>query len=85
MTVMSAAIAPVAAGHAEAVVVTSASPLWYTTRATGLVAMVLLTISMAAGLLSSAATSGPACRGSSRSACTGTPRCWPWPSRPCTS
>ena len=29
------------------------APLWYTTRATGLVAMVLLTISMAFGLLSS--------------------------------
>jgi len=41
------------AGHAEAVVVTGSSPLWYTTRATGLVAMVLLTISMAFGLLSS--------------------------------
>lgn len=41
------------AGHAEAVVVTGSSPLWYTTRATGLVAMVLLTLSMAFGLLSS--------------------------------
>jgi sulfoxide reductase heme-binding subunit YedZ len=39
--------------HAEAVVVNSTSPLWYVTRATGLVAMVLLTISMACGLLSS--------------------------------
>lgn len=39
--------------HAEAIVVNSATPLWYTTRATGLVAMVLLTASMALGLLSS--------------------------------
>ena len=33
--------------------VTSKTPLWYLTRATGLVAMVLLTASMAFGLLSS--------------------------------
>jgi len=38
---------------ANAIVVTSSTPLWYTTRATGLVALVLLTISMAFGLLSS--------------------------------
>jgi sulfoxide reductase heme-binding subunit YedZ len=37
----------------QALVVTSSTPLWYTTRATGLVAMVLLTISMGCGLLSS--------------------------------
>jgi predicted ferric reductase len=37
---------------AQAVVVTTSSPLWYATRATGLVAMVLLTASMALGLLS---------------------------------
>jgi Ferric reductase like transmembrane component len=36
-----------------AIVVTSSTPLWYTTRATGLVALVLLTLSMAFGLLSS--------------------------------
>ncbi|MGH3407806.1 MAG: ferric reductase-like transmembrane domain-containing protein, partial [Streptosporangiaceae bacterium] len=48
------------AGHAEAVVVTGSSPLWYTTRATGLVAMVLLTISMAFGLLSSVGYQRPA-------------------------
>jgi predicted ferric reductase len=59
VTLISAAIAPVPAVHAEALVVTSASPLWYTTRATGLVAMVLLTISMAAGLLSSAGYQRP--------------------------
>jgi predicted ferric reductase len=38
---------------AGAVVVTSKTPLWYLTRATGLVALVLLTASMAFGLLSS--------------------------------
>src|ERR1035438_9531466 len=36
-----------------AIVVTSSTPLWYTTRATGLVALVLLTTSMALGLLTS--------------------------------
>jgi predicted ferric reductase len=39
--------------HASALVVTSSTPLWYATRATGLVALVLLTASMALGLLSS--------------------------------
>jgi sulfoxide reductase heme-binding subunit YedZ len=39
--------------NSQALVVTSSTPLWYTTRATGLVAMVLLTVSMACGLLSS--------------------------------
>ena len=41
------------AGHVSALVVTSSTPLWYATRATGLVALVLLTASMALGLLSS--------------------------------
>jgi predicted ferric reductase len=36
-----------------AIVVTSSTPLWYTTRATGLIALVLLTVSMALGLLTS--------------------------------
>jgi sulfoxide reductase heme-binding subunit YedZ len=40
-------------GHYAAFVQTSSTPLWYATRATGLVALVLLTISMALGLLSS--------------------------------
>ncbi len=40
-------------GHVSAIVVTSSTPLWYATRATGLVALVLLTISMMLGLLSS--------------------------------
>ena len=38
--------------HLGALVVNSSTPLWYTTRATGLVALVLLTGSMALGLLS---------------------------------
>ena len=37
----------------RAIIVTSSTPLWYATRATGIVALVLLTISMALGLLSS--------------------------------
>jgi len=43
-----------------AIVVTSSTPLWYLTRATGLVALVLLTLSMAAGLLSSVRYQRPA-------------------------
>jgi DMSO/TMAO reductase YedYZ heme-binding membrane subunit len=43
-----------------AVVVTSSTPLWYLTRATGLVALVLLTASMALGLLSSVRYQRPA-------------------------
>jgi predicted ferric reductase len=39
--------------HPQAIVVTSSTPLWYVTRATGLVALVLLTASVALGLLSS--------------------------------
>ncbi len=42
-----------ATAHATAIVVNSSTPLWYTTRATGLVALVLLTISMALGVLTS--------------------------------
>jgi methionine sulfoxide reductase heme-binding subunit len=40
-------------GRSAAIVVTSSTPLWYATRATGLVALVLLTVSMALGLLAS--------------------------------
>jgi sulfoxide reductase heme-binding subunit YedZ len=47
-----AAAAGAGAGPA-AIVVNSATPLWYLTRATGLVALVLLTASMALGVLSS--------------------------------
>jgi DMSO/TMAO reductase YedYZ heme-binding membrane subunit len=43
-----------------AIVVTSSTPLWYITRATGLVALVLLTLSMAFGLLSSVRYQRPA-------------------------
>lgn len=38
------------AGH-DAIVVTSSTPLWYTTRATGLVALILLSASMGLGVL----------------------------------
>jgi len=47
-------------GHVGAIVVTSSTPLWYATRATGLVALVLLTASMALGLLSSVRFQRPA-------------------------
>ncbi len=39
--------------YPAAIVVNASTPLWYATRATGLVALVLLTVSMALGLLSS--------------------------------
>ena len=41
---------PQLGGHA-ALIVTSSTPLWYITRATGVVALVLLTLGMALGLL----------------------------------
>ena len=41
---------PELGGHA-ALIVTSSTPLWYITRATGVVALVLLTLGMALGLL----------------------------------
>jgi len=44
----------------SAMVVTPSTPLWYLTRATGLVALVLLTASMALGLLSSVRYQRPA-------------------------
>ena len=47
---LGAAALPDLGGHA-AIVVTSSTPLWYLTRATGVVALVLLTIGMALGLL----------------------------------
>jgi predicted ferric reductase len=43
-----------------AIVVNSSTPLWYTTRATGIVALLLLTASMALGLLSSVRYQRPA-------------------------
>lgn len=49
-----------ATAHVSAIVVTSSTPLWYATRATGLVALVLLTISMILGLLSSVRFQRPA-------------------------
>lgn len=49
-----------ATAHVSAIVVTSSTPLWYATRATGLVALVLLTISMMLGLLSSVRFQRPA-------------------------
>ena len=46
--------------HLTAIVVNSSTPLWYTTRATGVVALVLLTGGMALGLLSSVGFYRPA-------------------------
>ena len=69
---MSGLTAPVLAGPAVAsrlaaggvapgaLVVTSTTPLWYLTRATGLVALVLLTLNMAGGLLTSVRYERPA-------------------------
>jgi sulfoxide reductase heme-binding subunit YedZ len=50
----------IVASSPVAVVVTSSTPLWYATRATGLMALVLLTFSMALGLLSSVRFARPA-------------------------
>ena len=47
-------------GAPGAIVVTSSTPLWYLTRATGLVALVLLTLNMAGGLLTSVRYQRPA-------------------------
>ncbi len=49
---------PQLGGHA-ALVVTSSTPLWYITRATGVVALVLLTLGMALGLLIAVRFEGP--------------------------
>ena len=53
---------PAAAGRVApgAIVITSTTPLWYLTRATGLVALVLLTLNMAGGLLTSVRYQRPA-------------------------
>ena len=48
------------AASPAALVVTSSTPLWYATRATGVVALVLLTASMTLGLLSSLRYQRPA-------------------------
>lgn len=42
-----------ASPHTGAALVTSTSPLWYSTRATGLIALVLITLSVVLGLLTS--------------------------------
>jgi DMSO/TMAO reductase YedYZ heme-binding membrane subunit len=46
-------------GPPVAIVVTTSTPLWYTTRATGLVALVLLTGGMCAGLLTAVRFESP--------------------------
>jgi predicted ferric reductase len=50
----------IATARADAIVVNSTTPLWYLTRATGLVALVLLTVSMALGVLVSVRYQRPA-------------------------
>jgi predicted ferric reductase len=60
MTAGRTALATAGTAHSAGIVITSSTPLWYITRATGLVAMVLLTISMALGLLSSVGYERPA-------------------------
>ena len=52
-SLITGALSTGSAGHQIAFVSTSTTPLWYATRATGLVALVLLTMAMALGLLSS--------------------------------
>ena len=56
------------------------SPLWYATRATGVIALVLLTATVLLGVAASRGSSCRACRASSPRDCTATSRCssWPW-------
>ena len=58
--------------------------LWYATRATGLVTLLLLTVSVLLGILTAGRfASGNWPRFLTR-ACTATSRCWCWRSWPCT-
>jgi len=57
---MSAALIGASLPHTGAVVVTQTSPLWYSTRATGLIALVLITMSLVLGLLTSVRFARPA-------------------------
>ena len=59
LTATSHAATSLTAPHVGAVVVTSTSPLWYTTRATGLIALVLITLSVVLGLLTSVRFAAP--------------------------
>jgi methionine sulfoxide reductase heme-binding subunit len=52
--------ASAAAGHALAATSSALSPLWYTTRATGVVALILLTLTVALGVAGSTRLSTPA-------------------------
>jgi methionine sulfoxide reductase heme-binding subunit len=52
--------ASAAAGHALAATGTAPSPLWYTARATGVVALILLTLTVALGVAGSTRLSTPA-------------------------
>jgi methionine sulfoxide reductase heme-binding subunit len=52
--------ASAAAGHALAAAGTAPSPLWYTARATGVVALILLTLTVALGVAGSTRLSTPA-------------------------
>ncbi|HEX9359813.1 MAG TPA: hypothetical protein VF933_39150, partial [Streptosporangiaceae bacterium] len=48
---MSAVLISMSTPHTAAVLVTPTSPLWYSTRATGVIALVLITMSLVLGLL----------------------------------
>jgi methionine sulfoxide reductase heme-binding subunit len=52
--------ASAAAGHVLAATGTAPSPLWYTTRATGVVALILLTLTVALGVAGTTRLSSPA-------------------------
>ena len=49
---------------------------WYASRATGVVALVLLTAVMVLGIVINRQGGCPGCPGSVSPACTGTCRCW---------
>jgi hypothetical protein len=62
--------------------ITQSTALWYASRATGVVCLVLLTVVVLLGILVN--RQGRACRGSPSPDCTAASRCSPWPSWPCT-
>ena len=64
--------------------ITKSTALWYASRATGVVCLVLLTVVLLLGILVNRQGRCPACRGSPSPDCTAASRCSPLPSWPST-
>ena len=58
--------------------ITSGTALWYASRATGVVTLLLLTAVVLLGILVNRQGRLPACPPSRSPGCTGTSRCWRW-------